>query len=39
MIAMIILLILLLLPAILPAIIEEVFSADELTAMCICIQD
>ena len=37
--AIIILLILLLLPAILPAIIEEVFPADELTAMCIQIQD
>ena len=37
--AIIILLILLLLPAILLAIIEEVFSADELTAMCIHIQD
>lgn len=31
--------ILLLLPAILPAIIEEVFSAYELAAMCIHIQD
>ena len=31
--------ILLVLPAILPAIIEEVFPADELTAMCIQIQD
>ena len=37
--AIIILLILLLLLAILPAIIEESFSADELTAMCIHIQD
>ena len=37
--AIIILLILLLLPAILPAFIEEAFSADELTAMCIHIQD